>query len=811
MKTLFLNGSWQMHEWGTTQFLPAKVPGSVYGDLLNAGKMEDPFWRGNELDALALMEKDYEYRRDFEMPDWAEQADHLVLHCDGLDTLADISLNGVQIGHADNMHRTWEFDVKGVLQPGQNHLEIHFYSPTKYIRESYRQNRNDGSDYAMTGFPNLRKAHCMFGWDWGPRLPDAGIWRDIRLVGWNTARMESVLVRQSHENHSVRLTFAPEVTADPGSAYTVEYRVLGPDGRECAPLSQKTELTLESPELWWPNGYGEQPLYTVQAYLRDENGELLDTWSRRIGLRTMTIRREKDTWGESFAHEVNGVQIFAMGADYIPEDNLLGRVNKERTRRLLTDCAEANFNCVRVWGGGCYPSDDFYDICDELGLIVWQDLMFACAVYSLTDAFEASIRAELADNVRRLRHHASLGLWCGNNEMELFVAGNTWISRAEQKADYTKMYEYIFPKMLRELDPDTFYWPASPSSGGAFDDPNDPNRGDVHYWDVWHREKPFTEYRKYFFRYASEFGFQAFPTMKTIETFTLPEDRNVFSYVMEKHQRNGIANGKIMSYLSQTYLYPRDFDTLVYASQLMQAQAIRYGVEHWRRNRGRCMGAIYWQLNDCWPTASWSSIDYGGRWKALHYAAKRFFAPVLLSCEEEGFITQCVSVNDQPFTLRKSARFSVCNETMEDFEGTVLWTLCTPEGKTLENGSFSVHMAALSARWLDVLEFPQADIYENYLWYSLLDQNGREVSSASVLFCPPKHFHFREPQLRVTCEGDTVTVTSDAYAQGVEIEALDGDVVLSDNYFDMQPGQKCVRILRGQAQQFRVRSVYDIR
>lgn len=810
MEKVNLNGKWMMRRVNGGEWLPSTVPGSVYADLLDAKKMEDPFWRDNETAALALMEHDYEYERKFSITADMLGTEHIILHCGGIDTLADLYINGKKAGSADNMHRTWEFDVKGLLREGENTLRVVLYSPTEYICESYKENPNDGSDYAMLGFANLRKAHCMFGWDWGPRLPDAGIWRSIELVFWNTARLESVLVRQQHEEGKATLVFEPEISGNSGGL-TVKYEVSGPGGEFYKTYEGKTSIEIEQPRLWWPNGYGGQPLYTVTATLCGADGEALDKWTRRIGLRTMNTRFEKDEWGEGFAHEVNGVKIFAMGADYIPEDNILRRVTPQRTRALLEDCAAANFNCIRVWGGGYYPGDEFYDMCDELGLVVWQDLMFACAVYTLTPDFEESVRAEVADNVRRLRHHPSMGLWCGNNEMEMFVAVDAWITRAQQKSDYIKMYEYIFPKLIEKLDPDGFYWPASPSSGGGFDDPNSADRGDVHYWEVWHGCKPFTEYRKMFFRYASEFGFQSFPCLKTVEAFTLPEDRNIFSYVMEKHQRNNLANGKIMEYLSQTFLYPTDFGVLLYASQLLQAEAIRYGVEHWRRNRGRCMGAIYWQLNDCWPVASWASIDYYGRWKALHYAAKRFFAPVLLSCEEEGMLSQTIDVNAQPFELKKSARFSVANETMDTFCGTVEWQLCSAEGHALEKGQKKVEVPPLTSQWLEEQNYAHADTFGNYLAYRLLGANGEEISFHTVLFCPPKHFEFCNPNLKATREGDYITITADAYARGVEIDSPDGDFVLSDNYFDMQPGSKTVKILRGNAETLQLRSVYNIR
>ncbi|MBQ1377294.1 MAG: glycoside hydrolase family 2 protein, partial [Lachnospiraceae bacterium] len=600
---------------------------------------------------------------------------------------------------------------------------------------------------------------------------------------------------------TVTLKTAPEIK---GKAEGLEIRteVFDPEGREVSTV-------ITDPKLWWPNGYGDQPLYTVKVSLMKDD-EVLDVWERRIGLRTMGVTREKDEYGESFAHTVNGVQIFAMGGDYIPEDNLISRTSRERTGRLLEDAKLANYNCIRVWGGGYYPEDWFYDICDELGLIVWEDFMFACAVYDLSEDFEENIVRELEDNIRRLRHHASLGLWCGNNEMEMFAAMDNWVNYPKEKSDYVKMYEYIFPKLVKKLDPQTFYWPASPSSGGSFDEPNSPDRGDVHYWDVWHGNKPFTEYRKFFFRYLSEFGFQSFPAVKTIETFTLPEDRNVYSYVMEKHQRNAAANGKISNYMQQTYLYPGDFSTVVYASQLLQAQAIRYGVEHFRRNRGRCMGTVVWQLNDCWPVASWSSIDYFGRWKALHYYEKRFFAPILLSCEEEGILTQDTNPNAEPYEVKKSVRFNVSNETIQDQEVKVLWKLCEPGGQIIRQEIMTVNVPALSAVWLDKFDLPEADLYRDHVSYELY-QNGEKLSFGSILFCPPKYYQFKDPGLSVRAEGDEIVVTSKAYAKDVEIRNENEDLLLSDNYFDMEPGERRVKILRGASEELKVRSTFDIR
>ena len=810
MKTMSLNGAWSLTIPGTDfGLVPAQVPGSVYHDLLSAGRIPDPFFRDNENEALKLMEHDFLYARGFTADAALLACEAVLLRCEGLDTLAEISLNGAAVGQADNMHRIWEYDVKALLREGENRIEIRFSSPTKYIREAYAENPADGSSDAMVGFPLLRKAHCMFGWDWGPRLPDAGIWREISLIGVDTARIRDVLVLQEHEEGRVTLRVQTHVTRFSADVTAVRVAVTGPDGRVFTGAGEDCEIVIDAPQLWWPAGFGEQPLYTVSVGL-SAGGAALDGWSRRIGLRTMTVSRRRDDWGESFSHCVNGVDVFAMGADYIPEDNLLPRMNPARTRRLLEDARAANMNCIRVWGGGFYPDDWFYDICDELGLLVWQDFMFACAVYNLTDAFEENICAEFRDNIRRLRHHASLALWCGNNEMEQFVAVGQWVGSKRQVADYIKMYEYLLPKVLKTEDPQAFYWPASPSSGGSFDAPQDPDRGDVHYWDVWHGLKPFTDYRNYLFRYVSEFGFQSFPCMETIESFTLPEDRNVFSYVMEKHQRNASANGRIVAYLSQMYLYPHDLDLLVYASQLLQAQAMQYGVEHWRRYRGRCMGAVIWQLNDCWPVASWASIDYYGRWKALHYYAKRFFAPVLISCHEEGVLSQDTNVNAEPFALKKSVRLNVSNETRQDFRGTAEWSLRRSDASVIAEGAFPVSVPALSACWLPEQDFSDQDTYGCYFAYALYDEAGRQVGEGSVLFCAPKHFRFADPRLTVRLEGDELVVRAAAYARSVELRC-GADVVLEDNFFDMNGGERRIRVLRGTPKEPTARSVYDIR
>ena len=845
--------------------IPATIPGSVYSCLLENKLMPDPYWRDNELDALKLMENDFLFTEHFVPEKEVLSSDRVILKFDGIDTIADITLNGTFLGHTENMHRSFEFDVKELLKEGENELAVKFFSPLKFCAASHEKIKNMESTDAVPGYPQLRKAHCMFGWDWGPRLPDAGFYRPIRLLGVKKTRLsDDIRVMQEHEieetgvhgNVVKKVKLAVTAVTDPVYAEGVhaEITLTDPDGKTTCFAADENEekclggkLTVENPKLWWPNGYGGQDLYTVTVRLIDDaTGEELDQTQKRIGLRTVTVDtspfpeeerdphigpqvREDRKEGRHFDFVVNGLRIFAMGGDYIPEDNILQRVTRDRTEILIRDAAEAHYNCIRIWGGGYYLDDFFYDLCDEYGLLLWQDFMFACASYELTEDFEENLKAEFTEVVRRLRHHASMSVWCGNNEMEAQVLEDHWngefnelipgmggirpVHHASNKQyyDYIKLYEYILPKIMKEEAPEAFYWPSSPSSGGNYEDIYEENIGDAHYWGVWHGGDQFSDYRKHHFRFLSEFGFQSFPCMETVRSFTEPEDRNVFSEVMEMHQRNTAANGKIMNYLSATYRYPKNFDELLYCSQMLQLDAIRYGVEYFRRIRGTCMGTVVWQLNDIWPVASWASIDYYGRWKALHYGEKRFFAPVSITCEEHGRLDQKPFVNSLPIPVEYSAALHVANETGETVKGTVRWQLRRPDSSVIRENEKDIEIAPYSGTWLDrEIYNGLADEREMHLYYEFV-QDGKIVSSGSAMFVAPKHYRFADPKLSVRVEGDTVIVTSEGYAKGVCVESEDGNLRLSDNFFDMEKGERVLAIVGKKPEgELRVRSVYDI-
>ena len=856
MRRQSLSGAWQFRQIGTEPWLPAAVPGGVHTDLMATGRILDPFSGDNEKAVMWVAESDWEYRRAIAVePELlAEEVIHLV--CDGLDTLADVTLNGQLLGQTDNMFRQYRWEVHEHLREGENELVIRFRSPVVYAREreEARQLQPYRRPFLLDGAAHVRKAPCHFGWDWGPKLPPIGIWKDIRLEAGTQGRILDVRLRQEHLDGRVRLAADIEIDRWAETWYTPILRITSPDGATQVVEgviigdSGSAEIWIDEPRLWQPNGMpspwlgpdGRQPLYQVVVTLL-AGGEPCDESALAIGLRTIELRQEPDPRGKSFTFLVNGLPVFCKGSNWIPADSFPTRLTDEHLEHLIRSAAVGNQNMLRVWGGGFYEEERFYDLCDRYGILVWQDAIFACQIYPLDqEAFHESVRHEVAENVRRLRNRASLALWCGNNEMEWGWeswgwAVPDWLEEARALAAtsenlsfrlgldempqpvpewralrdaYDRFFHGTLPAWLAELDPDTPYWPSSPSSDTPFVKVNDEEQGDAHYWGVWHRREPFTAYRKHFPRFMSEFGFQALPPLKTIAAYAQPEDWNLTSYIMEHHQRGNHGNGLIIGQMTESYRMPKDFPSLVYLSLLLQAEGIRYGVEHYRRQMHRISGTLYWQLNDCWPVASWSSIDYFGRWKALHYAAKRFYAPVLLS------------ILDEPPRMG----IHVSNDLPAAWKGEVRWSLETLAGRVLRAGRVDVRAAPLASSGICDLDFA-AHVSDNNerdvvlaceLW-----QGEEQVASRLGTFVPDKHLSLADPGLsaEVSLHGGqlAIGVTARSLARFVELELDGADVVFSDNYFDVPAGRTAVVTcplpgewtLERARDALRLRSLYD--
>lgn len=789
MQAQSLAGDWTFRQASAEEWLPARVPGGVHTDLLAAGRISDPFVGDEEARVQWVAESDWEYRRTFKADPALLAEDRVFLICDGLDTLAEVTLNGQTLGETANMFRRFEWEVSSQLrQTSSGELAIAFRSAVEYVARLHDERPMRSVSQAIAGGPYVRKAPSQFGWDWGPQLPPVGIWKDIRLEGYSVARMSDVHLRQCHGEGQVTIEAALTVERWREGALSAVMEVTAPDGvrhRGSVRLDDDGGIlryAVVDPRLWWPNGLGEQRLYQVEVSLVDGT-RVLDRRTYQVGLRTVELRREPDQWGESFAFVVNGVPLFCKGANWIPADSFPTRISGEHLEHLIRSAAETHQNMLRVWGGGFYEDERFYDLCDRYGLLVWQDLVFACNWYPLDDpAFLENVRLEVIENVRRLRHRASLALWCGNNEMEWGWVDWGWDrpENADLKAAYDQAFHHNLPAWCAAEDPDRPYWPSSPSSGLPFEDPNSQERGDAHYWDVWHGRKPFTAYRDQFPRYMSEFGFQSLPPLETIATYAEKKDWNMTSYVMEHHQRSASGNGLMVGQMTDTFRMPKDFSSLVYLSMVLQAEGIRYGVEHWRRHMDRVSGTLYWQLNDCWPVASWSSIDYYGRWKALHYAARRFYAPLLLSVEDEG---TWMGVH-------------VTSDLTEPWGGTVRWALETLNGQTLSSGIEEVLAAPLSSTKVCTLDFVNhvdAANRRDVAFIAELWQGDDLLATQVAAFVPNKHLSLVDPGLstEVLQQDDQLVceVRAQSLARYVELSLVGADVVWSDNYFDVPAGR----------------------
>lgn len=802
-----LNGVWNMREDRKGERLQAVVPGSVASTLLAHGIIEDPYFGGNEKKIQSIFDKDYEFERQFYVDASLLEHDKVLLHCDGLDTLAEIFINDISVAKTANMHRTWVIDIKKHLRVGGNGIRIYFSSPIKYLKQHP----------SKTGrpFASIRKAACMFGWDWGLVFPDSGIWRDIYIETFDKASIDFVKTSQFHKNGKVTLIAQVQTNVYNNSKITAKVTLTSPDGSvieqqlEVKKSQATAEFKIENPKLWWPVGYGEQPLYSLKTALCSKQA-LLDERKQQIGLRTIVLNRDKRSDGWNFGFVVNGQPIFFKGENLVIEDAIISLSTQERWDRLLDNCIRSNLNGIRVWGGAYFPPSYFYEQCDKLGLLVWQDMMFACTFYMPTAEFIENIRCEIFDNLKRIAHHPSLALICGNNEIESIYT--VMCSKEPETVElrklfgrekpvglilksfvwriYKKLFLKVIPSICRKIAPQVSYSHSSPSTGkpksakSFYDYLTD---GDMHYYLQYNGNAPYQKIRTVKCRFMAEMGFQSYPSLKTIDEFTNAEDRTPHSDIMYAHQKCKNGNETIELYMSRDYIVPSEFKNYVYLSQLQAGEIMKYSVEYLRRIHYFCNGVIIWQLNDCWPVVSWSGIDYYGRWKAQQYYTKRFYEPVLISANDE----------------ETNVGLWVTNDSSSDFEGIVSWSLNDNIG-VQKKGEQEVSVQkgkSLECIKLDFSkEISQRNTSDAYLTYSL-SQNGKTIGQGYTIFCLAKDFNFQKPILQVNIEETAkeyiIRISSDCFVKGLALYLLEGDCIFSDNFFDMAKDcEKCVFVVK---------------
>jgi beta-mannosidase len=776
----------------------AQVPGCVHRDLLRNGLIEDPFVGTCELKQQWIEERDWDYVLHFDVPASLLKQENVDLVAEGLDTLASVEVNGKSLGWSENMFEVYRWALGGFLKEGRNVLSFRFHSARAYLSNHRLEHKaplefND----PVGGATRIRKQACQFGWDWAPRLVTAGIWKDLRIEAWSGPRIDGVFVSQRHEKGKVLLTLEPETPDGPEDQPCRAVVSLG--GKAVAKAEgdcRGLELLVRSPRLWWPAGQGGQPLYELRVELLSEDrSTVLDTWTRRIGLRTIKLNRVKDDWGESFGFLVNGRPVFMKGANWVPAHSFVAGLERVDYEKQLKAAVAANMNCLRVWGGGIYEHESFYDLCDELGLLVWQDFMFACSLYPSDDDFVQSVAHEAEDQIRRLRHRACLLLWCGNNEV---VGCNmAFLKQGSWRNGYERIFHKLLPKAVEIFDGATPYWPSSPWRGSFKDDCDEgTRRGDTHFWDVWHARKPVSDYTLRPFRFCSEFGMQSYASTQTMLDFCPPGDRNLFGASSENHQKNQEGNRIILDYVTRLFGYPKSQDDLVYLSQVNQAYCMRTAVEFYRSNMPRCMGSLYWQLNDCWPCASWSSLEHSGRWKALHYAARRFFAPALVCARVLGEEKQ--GKGNYRTSDIHGVELYTCYDAPRQTRARLSWSLMEMKGPVLRSGSKTVMLRNGEARQQESLDFSGEfgrHPRESLVLRMSLDIAGRRVSENCVFFATPRFLDLPRSKIRVSLRKSgrqtwRLGFISEGFQHGFAFDLGHLEYDADDNFFDLYPGEK---------------------
>ena len=810
----------QAYNWGfrqasdsTSSWKPAEAPVSVHTALFKNGLIEDPFYRDNEEKLQWIEKEDWEFQTYFDVPPDALQKKHVELVFRGIDTYAQIYLNDTLILETDNMFRTWKADVKRLLRPTGNVIHFYFESPLKKTEEAWK-----ALGYELPGGQRTmsRKAQFHYGWDWGPRFVGCGILKNPEILAWDDILLENVFVTtQSITPELAKLVARFRYRSDADINVTVvskEGKRKSVEERRFYEGVHEDSVTFEVPEpkLWWCAGMGEPHLYDFQLDIK-QNGKLLDKADIRAGIRTIELVTEKDTKGESFYFRLNGKPVFAKGANYIPQDIFQDRVSPMRYKKLLDDAVAANMNMLRIWGGGIYEDDIFYQLCDTRGILVWQDFMYACALYPGNGSFLKTAAKEANEQIERLRQHPCIALWCGNNENS--EAWHHWGWQMQfneaQRTQLWRDYQILFNDLLRTYvernGGGVPYWESSPKYGRG--NPRSLTEGDSHYWGVWHDEEPFDMYNKKVPRFMSEYGFQSFPEWRTIQSFTLPEDRKLDSKVMLLHQKHPRGNALIAEYMKRDYITPKSFEDFVYVSQLLQAEGMRTAIEAHRRNKPYCMGSLYWQLNDVWQVASWSGIDCFGRWKALHYYAREAFSPIAALPIMDGEILKIYGVNDKLDTAHLTLHVHA-----HSFEGKTLSDISQIDTYINPDTSKMIWQGTLKS----VLNKHKP---ENAVVEIILKDSSSNVIYRRLYYpAPPKKMTLPKPDIEQKVEqvneGYAITLSADRLAKNVYISTeVNGS--FGDNYFDLLAGEKKIvifrtdRILDDPKSAFKIKSLAD--
>lgn len=801
--TQSLHNGWTFKQAGSKKSYPAVVPGCIHSDLLRNHLIPDPFYGRNERDLEWIEKTDWEYSLRFTVSQELLDREMVELVADGLDTVATLTLNGEKIAHTENMFVGHRLSVKDLLKKGENTLGIVFHNHVDAVKKRRPEVVPMSCDY-VGGREQLRKQQCASGWDWGPRLKTSGIWRGLRLEAWSANRIDAYTITQIHHKKSCILN----VKVDPvkkGRKFST--RCLVKKGGETiattdSMLSETAELKVSHPERWWPNQWGDQPLYEVCIQLM-QGERVLDSRSQIIGLCEIELDQHPDKWGTTFQFKINGKAIFIKGANWIPAHSFVNE-GEALIPDLLDSAVEANMNMLRVWGGGIYELESFYEGCLKRGLLVWQDFQFACCTYPADPSFIKEVKAEAIYQIKRLRNYSNIALWCGNNEIEQ-LCNPLFNQTPPLKREYERIFHKLLPRQLEKLAPGADYISSSEHNpDDTYGDSQNSDSGDAHYWGVWHSRKPITSYEDQFHRFFSEFGMQAYPHVETAGTFT--DSKNLFSPEMDNHQKNGGGNAVIFHYISELYRFPKDYKATVYLSQIMQAYCLRFGIEHMRRNMPRTMGSLFWQLNDCWPVASWSSIDFGGRWKALQYAAKRFYAPALVSVKWIGNESVHRSTNTLLTDVRGFEIHSIYDAPKKS-EGQLEWELWSINlNKTVKTGSKKIPLIpgkSVLREKVMVQEYLEKHQRNDLLLRTKLYVNKIEVSGNTTFLTTPKRIAFQTPDIKaLVTKGEekdsfNITLQSDKIAYQVYLNLNDAvEHRISDNFFDLFPGADKQVVLR---------------